>query len=281
MADDAAGVSLPSVINRRPLCARQDNDSMIVIEFIVFLFFAIAIVYLLSRFFRDPLLSFKSFLRALKPSHYKLIVLLFPIWFPIWIIDKIFNLKIYISEIEESSVPKEITFSNYEKYIIIGTENSDAIVKCLFAFKQDFHKIEYNYDISKAEIFITTNKKNAIIRIDQYLEMKTFKVLMRYFYNSSTNNKVWPVKGVLIDNKEIENSFYISITPEVSDKLVGLTYKNKKIYAKLLDESNDNDKIYYNSDIDYQKKFDFDNFFNEMMNCDFKKIQKPSTQQVV
>jgi hypothetical protein len=111
--------------------------------------------------------------------------------------------------------------------------------------------------------------------------MKTFKVLMRYLYNSSTNNKVWTVKGVLIDNKKIENSFYISITPEVSDKLLGLTYKNKKIYAKLLDESNDNDKIYYNSDIDYQKKFDFDNFLYEMMNCDFKKILKPSTQQVV
>ena len=68
----------------------------------------------------------KSFLRALKPDNWKLKLVLSPIWLTISLLDQLFNLKIYIENIDEvcenimSKLKQDVKYKLQRRGAVIG-----------------------------------------------------------------------------------------------------------------------------------------------------------------
>lgn len=104
-------------------------------EVIILFIFIIGIGYILYLILRDPVLMLKTFLRGLKPdNNWRLIIVLFPIWGPIWLLDRLFSLNLYIKDFEDASQPKKIDFADYDKYIQIDTYDSGYIEEIIKSF---------------------------------------------------------------------------------------------------------------------------------------------------
>lgn len=237
------------------------------------LILAVGIIYLIYLLMLDPVLIFKSFLRGLKNNdrlRYKLIFS--PIWIPIWIIDKLFNLKIYIDVLEEASVPVKIRFSDYDKYIQIDSNDLSHIKTILESFSNAFDLAEFNYPIKNTIINVTQNNDYTILKIEKDIHFETFNTIIKYIDNSAPQYIVYNVKGVLLNKIQRDESYFCFVDNAYSQKLIGKTYRNKKMYVCLDTENESEDRIYYNSNIDSFKNFKFDKFESEMSRESFKSL---------
>ena len=243
---------------------------------IVFVFGFAVILYLILR---DPIYMFKSFLRGLKSDgNWKAKILFSPIWLPIWIIDKIFGFKLYIKEFEDASRPEKISFTEYDKYLLINTPDLKRIEKVIQSFVKSYDKKEYDYKLNGACLKISDFEENTVLKIENEIEFKSFNTLIQYMDNSAPKETVYNVKGILINKSERSKSYFIFHDTAFVLKLIGKTYWNKKMYVDIDPETELNETIYYNSNMDYFKKIDFDKFENEINRLKFKEIKlKPST----
>jgi hypothetical protein len=104
------------------------------------------------------------------------------------------------------------------------------------------------------------------------IDFQTYNSLILCMDNSAPNNSVYNVKGVLLNRMKKINSYFIFPDFAFSLKLIGKTYKNKKIYVSFDPESGDNEMIYFNSNIEYFKNFNFDRFESEIQGLHFREI---------
>ena len=244
---------------------------MDIFELIIIGFFVIGIGFMLYLIFRDPIFMFKSFLRGLKAdNNWRLKILFFPIWAPIWLIDKIFGLKLYIKEFEEASNPKKISFSEYDKYLQISTSDLVRIENILKSFKNEFDPKNYNYSLNGSKIRISEFDKNVIVKIEQEIEFASINALIQYIDNSSPQNTVYNVKGIFINRKDQAKSYFVFFDTAFPLKLIGKTYRNKKMYVDINPENETTELIFLNSNMDYFKNFDFDKFKNEITKIRYK-----------
>ena len=251
---------------------------MDIFELIISIIFVVGIVLVLYLILREPIHMLKSFLRGLK-SHPNLAaqIVFLPIWLPAWIIDKIFGLKLFIKEFEDASKPAKISFSDYDKYIFINTTNLDHIEKVLHLFESDYDPIEFNYQLNGCKIKTSEFGGNLILKLENEIEFNSYNSLVHYFDNSASQDKVYNVKGILINKNTRPDSYFIFNDTAFLLKLIGKTYKNKKLYVDINPETELNDTIYFNSNMDYFKNFDFDKFENEIYRLKFKELKlKPS-----
>jgi len=252
---------------------------MDIFEIVILLIITLGIGFLLYLILRDPIFMFKSFLRGLKADgNWRLKILFFPIWGPIWLIDKIFGLKLYIKEFEEASNPQEISFTEYHKYLLIHTSDLVHIENILKSFQNEYDPKDYNYNLNSSKIRISKFDKNVIVKIEQEIEFASLNALIQYIDNSAPQNTVYNVKGIFLNTKNRTNSYFIFFDTAFPLRLIGKTYKNKKMYVDLYSEIETKELIYLNSNMDYFKGFDFDKFENEISRIRYKDIEiKPST----
>jgi hypothetical protein len=240
-------------------------------ELFIALVFIVGLGYMLYIIIRDPILMLKSLLRNMKStSNWRIRAVFSPIWIPVWIIDKIFDLKIYIDNFEDASRQQSIDLSKYDKYIRIDTDDVETnkneinqFVESHLAENPDFNykDIELNYSIVGDKLIIKTEKN---IRLSIYYG------LVEYITYTSPQNRIFHVKAVLINSHCRENSFFLFAESYYKNRLIGKTYKNKKIYVET-----DRDKqcIYYNSNIDCFKNFKFNKFMAEVVRLKYKAIK--------
>lgn len=251
----------------------MDNFDLIISTIIV-----IGIGLVLYLILRDPIYMFKSFLRGLK-SHPNLAaqIIFIPIWLPAWIIDKIFGLKLFIKEFEDASRPAKISFSEFDKYIFVNTTNLGHIEKVLHSFESDYDPNEFNYRLNGCVIKTSDFGENLILKLENEIEFNSFNNLVHYLDNSAPKGNVYNVKAILINKKTKTDSYFVFNDTAFLLKLIGKTYKNKKMYVDINPETELNDTIFFNSNMDYFKNFDFDKFENEIYRLKFKEMKlKPS-----
>lgn len=243
-------------------------------EIIITLIFIIGIGFLLYLILRDPILMLKSLLRGLKSDgNWRVKILFSPIWIPIWLIDRIFNLKLYIKDFEDASRPKDIKFTDYDKYIQIDTDDSDYIEKIIKSFRKDFDPDNYNYTLSGVVIKLSQHDDFATLRFEKNIDFNSFNALIQYMDDSAPKNRVYHVNGILINKQNRSDSYFCFVDMAYPLKLIGKTYCNKKIYVDLDPENEDIERIYYNSNIDYFENFNFDKFELELIRLKFKNIE--------
>ncbi|RIH65793.1 hypothetical protein D1164_09075 [Mariniphaga sediminis] len=237
------------------------------------IFFIIAVGGILYLVLRDPVYMFKSLLRGLKTDgNGKAKILFFPVWAPVWLIDKVFGLKLYINEFEEASQPVHVSFSEYDKYIIINTTGFKNIESVLHAFENDYDPVAFNYRLNNSKINISELNGTLILKLGDEIDFNSFNNLVHYLDNAAPPGKVYNVKGILIHKNKRSHSYFIFNDPAFPIKLIGKTYTNKKIYVDINPGGELNDTIYQNSNMDYFKNFDFDKFENETYRLKFNEL---------
>jgi len=228
-------------------------------EIIITLIFTLGIGYILFLIIRDPLLMIKSLLRGLKAdTNFKLQVVLFAIWGTIWIIDKIYGLKLYIKELEEASIAQNISFGEFEKYVLIDTLDIDYIDGIIKSFQQESESDSCG--LKSYVLRIAEYGKNVAIEIENKIDFQCFNSMIQYLDNAAPKNQIYHVKGILINRNNRKESYFVFSDMAYSVKLIGKTYKNKRMYIDLDPDNGKNELIYLNSNIEYFKNFDFDNF---------------------
>ncbi len=252
---------------------------MNIFEIIIIGIFIIGIGFILYLIFRDPIFMFKSLLRGLKAdNNWGLKILFYPIWGPVWLIDKIFGLILYIKEFEEASNPQKISFTEYDKYLLINTSDLVHIENILKSFQNEYDPKNYNYNLNGSKIRISEFEKKVIVKIDQEIDFSSINVLIQYIDNSAPQNTVYNVKGIFLNRKNRNKSYFVFFDTAFPLKLIGKTYRNKKMYVDLDPKIETKELLFLNSNIDYFKNFDFDKFENEIKRTRFKDIEiKPST----
>lgn len=203
----------------------------------------------------------KTFLRGLKTDdNIKFLILFMPIWLPVLIIDMIFKLNIYISEFEEASVAKDIVFKDFEKYILLESCDIGRFQQILKSFQNNFDPIDYNYSLKGSEINLVQMNKSTIVFLKN-IRFESFNTLIKYLDNSAIDSKISHVKGVLINKSDLNESYFIQVDSPYDLKLIGKTYTKKKIYVNLREKK---ETIYFNSNIEYIRSFDFKAFMNNI-----------------
>ena len=242
-------------------------------EIIILLIIITGIVFMLVPILKDPIHAFKSVLRGMKSSgNWRITILFFPIWGPMWVIDRLLGTKIFIDDLEDASITQEIDFTEYQKYILINSTDLNNLKYVLNGFQKEHDPNEYNSDLSQTKILAALTNRETVLRLDDYIGFETFKLLVQFIDNSPPPRKVYNIKGVLINKMEIEKSFFIQHDTSYFMKLVGKTYTNKKMYAMHADELNGGDRIYLNSNLDYIKKFNFEEFIEDINGLNFNEL---------
>ena len=247
-------------------------------EIIITLTFVLGIGYISYLIVKDPVLLLKSLLRGLKNNdNWKTLILFFPIWGPIWVLDRLFGLKIYIKDIEEASRPKHINFNDFEKYILVNTEDREFIEKVIKSFQDDFDPLEYNYSLGGSDIKVSKWGNKIVLKFEQTVSFDSFNVIIQYLDNSAPQNQIYNVKAILLNRHNRADSYFVFYDTAYSLKLVGKSYQNKRMYVDL-DPAKVNDQtIYFNSNIENFNNFKFDEFESNMKGLNFETIKiKPS-----
>ena len=252
-------------------------------EIIFVLIFILGIGLIIVFVFRDPILTLKSLLRGFKAGgNWQYRVLFFPIWGPLWLIDRIFGLKLYNKDFEEASSVNNILFKDFDKYILIDTEDINQIERILNDFNNDFAPNDYNYSLNDVEIRISQLKKDTVLGIDKNIQFDSFNLLIQYIDNSAPQNRVYHVKGILINKINRIDSYFVFFDSAYPLKLIGKTYNNKKMYVDINPNNESIERIYLNSNIDFFRKFDFDRFIAEIDKLKFRELKiMPSAQHRV
>jgi len=256
---------------------------MDVFEIILILIFISGIGFILYLIMRDPILMFKSLLRGLKgDDNWNVKVLFSPIWIPIWLIDRLFKLKLYVKDIEYASKIKDIKFTDYNKFILIDTDDSEYIEKILKSFQNEYDHQDYNYTLNGASIQLAKYNEFTLLKIEEIIKFNSFNLLIQYMDNSAPQNRAYHVKGILINKQNRSDSYFCFVDTAYSLKLIGKTFDNKRMYVDLDPEKNAKERIYYNSNIDYVKNFKFNKFESDLIRLKFRNINlMPSTQHSI
>jgi hypothetical protein len=239
-------------------------------EVIISIALILGLGYILFIVLQDPILMLKSAIRSMQSGYnLRLTVLLSPIWIPVWIIDRIFNLKIFIKKFEDASLKQTINFGQFVKYIQIDTNDIKIINKVVNSFIEsrlyenpdyDFHELILNYSIKGEEI---------IIKADKGINQSKFYELVEYLSYASPKNRIFHIKAIFINCNNRADSYFLFAEPYYRHKLIGKTFKNKKIYVEI---NSNEESIYYNSNIDYFKNFKFNNFINDISRLKYKEL---------
>lgn len=240
-------------------------------EIIIALILVLGIGYVLYLILQDPVLLLKSFLRGLKnDNNWKTLIIFFPIWGPIWLVDRAFGLKIYIKDFEEASSPKRINFKDFDKYILVNTVDKEFIEKVIMTFQTDFDPIEYNCNLGGSDIKMSDLENEIVIKIENEVRFDSFNALIQYMDNSAPQNQVYNVKGILLNRQNRAESYFVFFDTAFILKLIGKSYQNKRLYVYIDPEKGNNEIIYFNSNIDNFKNFNFDKFESMVTILNFK-----------
>jgi len=243
---------------------------------IIFVIIISLIGWLIFIFLKDPILMLKSFLRGLKTGNIRLAILTFPIWGFFWIIDKILDLGIFIKNIEEASIPFEIEFPKYKSFILLNDTDLVEISNVLTRFMESFDKDEYNYSISETAFSFSLLRKETILKVTGKLEFETFKHLINFLSNHQNGKILYSPIGIMVGKSHIDNSFYIYKDWNYDFELIGRNKAGyKKIYSKLDlgEDTKSIDKIFYNSNFEISKGFDFDKFIEQAGAARFEELK--------
>jgi hypothetical protein len=178
-------------------------------EIIILLIFIIGIGYILYLLLHDPVLMLKTLLRSLKSDgNLRLKILFSPVWIPIWLMDKLFKLKLYVKDFEDASRPKDIKFTDYDKYIQVDTNDSDYIATILNSFHNDYDPKDYHYTLNGALIKLAKHDACTFLKIEKNIDFNSFNALIQYMDNSAPKNRVYHVKGILINKNNCSDSYF-------------------------------------------------------------------------
>ncbi len=243
------------------------------------LIFAFAIGSLVFVFLKDPVFILKSFLRGLKDStSLNVRIVSLPIWGPFYIIDKIFNLKIFVNSFEDASEPQSIIFSDFIKFILIKANGPINIVSILHAFQAEYDRDVYDYSLEGCECKVAHHNEDIILTFNNQIKLSTIIQLILFIENSAPKNAMYNIKGIFLHAGEIEKSIFIFYNPSYTDILVGKTFTNERIYVDLSSEANadSSDMIYFNSNIDNFSNLNFEEFDTRVTGLKFTEISLSS-----
>jgi hypothetical protein len=249
---------------------------MSLFEVVIFGIIIFLIGWAIITFLKDPILMFKSFLRYLKTGTISLTILTFPVWGIFWIIDRVFILGIFYETVEKTSKPFEIVFSKYEKFLVLNETDSVSISNLIGQFHQCFDKEEYNFDISNTNFAVSSNEKDSVLKLTGIIEFETFKHLINFLSNSKNGKTLYSPIGILINKESLDNSFFLYSDWNYEFELIGRSKKgNRKIYSKLDigDSEQSVDKVFYNSNVEISKRFNFMKFIDRVESARFKELK--------
>jgi hypothetical protein len=235
------------------------------LEILIYIIFLIGIGIVLIIILRDPIFILKTFLRGLKPNDWRLKILLFPLWGPIWLIDKIFKLELYIKDFKQASHPKQIDFVSFQKFILIKTGTIDSIKITIKNFYSDFNPNTFNYSLVGSRISYSQYGEQNVLKIEGHITFNTFNNFTFYLDKHFT-------QGILICKSKMADSYYLQFDTYYPQGLIGRTYSNNKIYVDLNSGSTRIDMIYLNSNINYIEKFNFNKFSADIETLHFTEI---------
>lgn len=69
------------------------------------------------------------------------------------------------------------------------------------------------------------------------------------------------------------DSYFCFVDSAYPLKLIGKTYRNKKMYVDFDPDQKHNERIYFNSNIEYFKNFKFDKFESDLIRLKFRSIK--------
>ena len=146
------------------------------------------------------------------------------------------------------------------------------------SFQDDFDPIDYNYNLNGSDIKMSDLGNEIVIKIEKDVRFDSFNALIQYLDNSAPQNEIYNVKGVLLNRQNQTESYFIFPDTAFLLKLVGKSYENKKLYVDINPEKGNTEIIYFNSNIDYFKNFNFDKFESTIKGLSFIEIWKKPSQ---
>jgi hypothetical protein len=141
-------------------------------------------------------------------------------------------------------------------------------------FQDDFDPIEYNYSLGGSAMKISDLENEIVIKIEKDVRFDSFNALIQYLDNSAPQNQIYNVKGILLNRQNHAESYFVFFDTAFILKLVGKSYQNKRLYVDINPEKGSDEIIYFNSNIDYFKNFNFDKFESIVTRLNFKDIEK-------
>lgn len=233
-----------------------------------------SVAYIFYLILREPILLLKSLIRGLKDVSSPMQILLVFIWGPIWIIDKIFGLKIFINETEEASVKFEIQKDDYTKYCIIEGVNledlkaqiDDFITDC----KSDTSLGKFDYSLFK----LVQNIDGVILFFPNSVNLKAIFELHTILANYQIEDKLLYIRSVFLNNKKTRKSFYLLSRFDSKSWLVGKNGLGKKLYVDVYSNDINDGCLHYNSNLDYISSFNLWKFKRRVKNAHFISMKK-------
>ena len=136
----------------------------------------------------------------------------------------------------------------------VNTTNIKYLEKVLESYIED-NKSKFSEKINNHFSFYKIDN-NIIIDSNKQIQIRYLYKLIFYINNSAPLNKLYNAKAILINMTQFSKSFFVFFDDAFPSKLIGKTYKNKKMYL----ENNIESILYYNSNIDYFNNFAFNKF---------------------
>jgi hypothetical protein len=233
----------------------------------------ISLVYVLVK---NPKEILYSILRGLKSDRIDFLILLSPLWIPVYLLDKQFKLGIYKSEDNEDSIDEDlvytstktlnIDFSQYQKYIFINPTNlkelNKAIADCFeITPEEDFKGIKYN-----------CNQNKYILKISDHCNFYNFNYLIQWF-NTELNKETKNIEifGLALNKSISMESFYVAsdTTGQHINSLTGKTFAGDKFSIYLFDDFEKTEKLEINNKIKLDLELEINSLTTDFSNLEF------------
>jgi hypothetical protein len=173
-------------------------------------------------------------------------------------------LNIYTENFEDASIPKEIKFNEYKKFIIIETNDIHYLRNKIKIFVRK-HKTLGEIKASKVD-----PKKN-LLKITGKTDFNIFNKFIKHLYDKTPHDKNFNIKAILYHKYKDKLSYYL-FWDQCEMILKGKTNNNKKIFVKTKNEEYSKEIVYYNYMINYTKRFNFHKFQREIKTLQFEKF---------
>ena len=224
----------------------MEIDSIILV-----LIFSSAILYAVYLFLREPRHIIISYLRGLHelPWWYRSKIFAFIIVAPFWLIDRMFNLKIFINDISEASKDYKVDFENSDKYLLIKNKNKEEVLDAIEKLLSE------NNTKDKVEVISLNRWKSyVVVKLDKTISFSKFNGLLYRLSN------LFFAKAVVINRVDRSSSYYLVHNEDAEYQLVGRNGRGQKIYV---DMGRTKAYLSININVQYVPFFSFNRFVRQ------------------
>ena len=230
----------------------------------------VAIIYLILR---DPRKAIVTFFRSILTRKNIFVSIIFiPISLPVWIFDKLLNLGIYYENFEDVSKPVTINPAEFDQYVLVSLNSENTTKSILKEINDALIKYEPESALEIGSIQYSMLDNKTLFKLTNKNDIKDFLTLVLCWNYTDHKNISINAKGILLNQRNINESLFFFVNDENDGKIIGKDYTNRKIYYNLLYGASNANTVFYNYNIDHFKNFKFKKFIQDLDGIKWTKI---------